>query len=402
MMISRPYHVFANYAFLLALIAFLVIFPVGSANASYLCWGPRDIRQEAVDADFVFTGQVYETGTAGKNKEELGTERNVISFIPQQVWKGLEDDVLMVNADVEALYQYNFEVGQSYLVLGYQIYPDRITLIGCPRVKQVEQSERDIRRLGDAEFEVDPKAVEDAMQKGEVDKYTVGYMEVRSNLVEEATPQPEPVIEETTVQEELLETPVKGDIEEADILEQKMIEEDVAPVEEEAQQASPVMKDDDFFSEGFGDDVIEENAPQPVQPEEGFVEPTPSVIEDDAAGVIEDSSESMFQDITEDKAEEKLRGADSFIEENSGAASTPAVREEEEIIAPEDDLSTPPSREGDGRVDPFEGMDMNLDVDGEIPDLPEFPEDEVGDIPDIPNVETEEEGESELPMFPDF
>jgi len=115
---------------------------------SYQCWASPGINEIIRDANAVFTGEVVQFDIMEANKEELGTERMNVMFEVNKIWKGLTADNSFVNADVEKLYEYDFQIGKKYLVFAYKIYGDRLSMVGCPRVKLIEDAEKDIKALG--------------------------------------------------------------------------------------------------------------------------------------------------------------------------------------------------------------------------------------------------------------
>ncbi len=102
---------------------------------SYNCWLQQHPYYQLQDADVVFAGKVEAVTEIGRDMNELGTTRYQITAKPYDVWKGLTPDDNKVLMDVESFYGYDFQPESFYLFFGYRIYPDRITLIGCPRIK---------------------------------------------------------------------------------------------------------------------------------------------------------------------------------------------------------------------------------------------------------------------------
>lgn len=154
---------------------FFVAAIVASAPAhAYFCWGDdsRDPRDVMRDADVVFTGTVEKLESMGISPDELKTERTNIVFRLRRVWKGITaEDGQTLNADTEAFYEHDFKVGERYLVYGYRIYDGRISIIGCPRIHKVMESEKAIRQLGKAIF--DYRQYEDIMAPDRAPQETV-------------------------------------------------------------------------------------------------------------------------------------------------------------------------------------------------------------------------------------
>ena len=136
-------------AFLLAL---LLVFVAPARAEAYFCWnaGAQDPQNAPDQADVVFTGTVRELQPMGIDPNEMHTPRTNIVFQVERVWKGLTKETgRKVNADTEAFYEYDFQVGQAYLVYGFHLYPARISIVGCPRVQTKEQVAAEIEALGD-------------------------------------------------------------------------------------------------------------------------------------------------------------------------------------------------------------------------------------------------------------
>lgn len=127
--------------------AFLLALPPSAASA-YSCWSIAKPWEIMRDADAVFTGEVTAIDSIGVDTEELGTERLNVTFDTMNIWKGLEKNPVSVQVDTESLYEYDFEIGKRYLVYAYQLYGDRLTMVGCPRVKEINDATYDISKFG--------------------------------------------------------------------------------------------------------------------------------------------------------------------------------------------------------------------------------------------------------------
>ncbi|MCB2081593.1 MAG: hypothetical protein KDD76_03080 [Rickettsiales bacterium] len=141
-----------HYRFFLFLMAILLTGVAQSALA-YECRFPATIKEIMRDADAVFTGKVTKI-TKGKplSKENggLGTPVQDITFAIDHIWKGLEKKPESIRVRTETFYDYHFKKGERYLVNAYQIYsPDTtLAIVGCPRVRTVQEAAQDILRLG--------------------------------------------------------------------------------------------------------------------------------------------------------------------------------------------------------------------------------------------------------------
>jgi hypothetical protein len=136
---------------LLAVTLFITSFTAAPAHA-YLCWHDQSPLQTKDNADYVFLGKVIGLSNWGKTSSELNSTRQRITFETSSVWKGLTEEDTVVEADTEALYQYKFKKDESYLVYGYKLYANRVSLVGCPRVEDENTAARAVRQLGEPIF----------------------------------------------------------------------------------------------------------------------------------------------------------------------------------------------------------------------------------------------------------
>jgi len=132
----------------LAVIAAITVMSVCVPAQAYMCWWGRDISDKARDADAVFTGEIVQIDDIGVEDEELGTSRSRILFFVDEVWKGLGRDQVEAFVDVEGIYEYDFKVGESYLVYAYRIYDGRLSAVGCPRVMPISEVAGEVGSLG--------------------------------------------------------------------------------------------------------------------------------------------------------------------------------------------------------------------------------------------------------------
>ncbi len=135
----------------ITLIALSLFFVSPNAQA-YECWLSRDAREYKKDADAVFIGEVKSVSDLGASKEELGSKRYNVLFKLIKSWKGIAQEADDINTDFESLYDYDFQVGEEYLIYAFNIYEGRLSMVGCPRIKIIENAESDIRKLGEPEF----------------------------------------------------------------------------------------------------------------------------------------------------------------------------------------------------------------------------------------------------------
>jgi hypothetical protein len=134
---------------ILAIILFFSITSHAWAGADdYFCWRPADALDNLRDADVVFTGKVIQIDQWKKDKNELNTPRLNVYFEVEDIWKGIPAGEQYIQADTETKYKYRFEKDQTYLVYAYKMYPNRISMVGCPRIKQVGDVRKDLLWLG--------------------------------------------------------------------------------------------------------------------------------------------------------------------------------------------------------------------------------------------------------------
>ncbi len=128
---------------------FLAVAMASAPAHAYLCFPANNIEDYNRDADVIFSGELLSTEDMEASEEELGTPRTRAYFRVNELWKGLPISKTRVTVDTEGLYGYDWKVGQNYLVYGYRINGDeRISVVGCPRIKNIERVKDRLRSLG--------------------------------------------------------------------------------------------------------------------------------------------------------------------------------------------------------------------------------------------------------------
>ncbi len=136
---------------------FILISSFASLQAhAYECWGwqPTDILDAYDNADAVFTGSIVSQEVTTRTNTTIGNQLKHITFKANKVWKGLDDEEMILNDDptftveVDSIYRYDFKIQRPYLILAYKIHnDDRLSLVGCPRSVHIDNAMHEIKML---------------------------------------------------------------------------------------------------------------------------------------------------------------------------------------------------------------------------------------------------------------
>jgi len=150
---------FSGKIYKLILVSFFVCsISVDTAHA-YTCWGwtPDQARTVKRDADSVFIGKITNISTVDSNEDTIGDHKFSIKFTAKAIWKGDVNRKTII-VDVDSAYKYDFQLNGMYLVYGYKIHnDDTISVVGCPRVKLLGNSVKEVGHLGEALYPLDFK-----------------------------------------------------------------------------------------------------------------------------------------------------------------------------------------------------------------------------------------------------
>ncbi len=378
---------------ILCFVLMLCIIGLTSPAVAYFCWGQEDDPLNLLrDVDYVFIGEVSAIEDYGVDQDELGTPRSMVTFIPAEVWKGItSEDKEGVNIDVEALYRYDFRPGDRYLVYAYILYDDRITIVGCPRVENIEKQQKAIDQLGLPAFAFDDSGVTD------VEGLMMEDQPIKTNA-----PQPQPPLSEKQPAaidplDSLLDTIPNNTMPEEQ-------QQQTEPEQQEQETQQDIVEDSDE-PEAKPEQAESPSPPEPaVEPQATAPEQTEPTTEteEEATRETETPAESDKGETTEPPSEQH-----SAPEENK-QTSEPEAREEQEtteepakpIVHQEPAEPEPAPEKTETAPEPIVDENEPLDViweDGEI-EVEEEPLDVIWDT--VP--EENDNAEENTPTAPEL
>ncbi len=438
-------------------VIFLVtIFVVYLASLSpahaYLCWDEKHPKQVLENADYVFTGVVKGISDLESSEEELKTARQSINFKIKDIWKGFNVNPVFVEVDTESFYEYDFKLDTEYLVYAYNLYDGRISIVGCPRVKEVTAVAKDIRLLGNPlelvangnratviEVADEPEVVveEPASEESEpsiddqllelVEEDMVGETVTEADLGEETVPadiqnteentvesdnvDSEENSEDTTLEEGLLDEAAQAPTEEnaqtaSDTEELIIPEEEALPLEEPIFDEDSLMEEEPVFEEE--PPVVEEHNDLPA-PVDSTDNPDEEIPLEEPVDEVAIATEPLVEeaDITdtvgaeeEASLEEKVGNLAEAIQEDADSVEAQTISEESapqpDTAIPNDEIPVPAPlvEEAEEPTAPQEeGESENKPNDSEAPVEPTTPENLEPELPDFPPLEFEDMAE---------
>lgn len=110
------------------------------------CMIPENANEAKDKAVAVFSGEVLQI----KKERTNGESYQVALISVSEIWKGIEETQVLVYTDWASSCQFDFEVGEKYLLYPYE-NDGKLKVIDCGRSAEIRNASQDLLELGKGE-----------------------------------------------------------------------------------------------------------------------------------------------------------------------------------------------------------------------------------------------------------